>query len=67
MGEILRIARKYKNSGNEVKEYLKTKDITLLRAAIFARFERKFAPIEPQKEQERRNLHKRSQDFQAAR
>ena len=28
MGEIRRIARKYKNSGNEAKESLKTKDIT---------------------------------------
>ena len=28
MGETRRIANKYKNSGNEAKNYLKTKDIT---------------------------------------
>ena len=38
-----------KNSGNEAKEYLKTKDITFLDAAIYAHFEREFAQIEHQK------------------
>jgi len=34
-----------KNSGNEAKKYLKTKDITFLNAANYARFARKFAQI----------------------
>ena len=51
-GEPQRIARKYKNSGNEAKEYLKTKDITFFDAAYFARFVRRSTPIRPQKEQE---------------
>jgi hypothetical protein len=36
---------KIKNSGNEAKEYLKTKDITFLNAANYAHFVRKFAQI----------------------
>jgi hypothetical protein len=39
-----------KNSGNEAKKYLKTKDITFLHAAICAHFKREFAQIEHQKE-----------------
>jgi hypothetical protein len=38
-------ARKYKNSGNEAKEYLKTKDITFLKAASDARFAHKLTAI----------------------
>jgi hypothetical protein len=34
-----------KNSGNEAKNYLKTKDITFLSGADYARFARKFAQI----------------------
>jgi hypothetical protein len=34
-----------KNSGNELKEYLKTKEITFLSAANYARFARKLAQI----------------------
>jgi hypothetical protein len=37
--------QKMKNSGNEAKKYLKTKDITILNAANYARFARKFAQI----------------------
>ena len=44
IAEPRRIARKYKNSGNEAKEYLKTKDITFFDAANCAHFTRKFAP-----------------------
>ena len=35
---------KTKNSGNEAKKYLKTKDITFLMCANYARFARKLAP-----------------------
>jgi len=41
-----------KNSGNEAKESLKTKDITFLNGAHFARFARKSTLISRQKEQE---------------
>ncbi len=37
-GGIQRTAREYENGGNEAKEYLKTKDITFLSAANYARF-----------------------------
>jgi hypothetical protein len=37
-GGIWRIARKHNNSGNEAKKYLKTKEITFLKAATYARF-----------------------------
>jgi len=46
-----RAPQKMKNSGNEAKKYLKTKDITFLHAAICAHFQHIFAPIEQQKEQ----------------
>jgi len=36
---------KYKNSGNEAKKYLKTKDNHFLNAANCARFARKLAQI----------------------
>jgi hypothetical protein len=39
------------NHGNEAKKYLKTKDITFLSAANYARFARQIARNEPQKEQ----------------
>jgi len=38
-------AEKYKNSGNEAKEYLKTKDLTSLNAAKGAHFARKLTQI----------------------
>jgi hypothetical protein len=44
LAEIRRRARKCKNSGNEAKKYLKTKDITFLVAANCAPFARKSAP-----------------------
>jgi hypothetical protein len=46
LAEIRRCGGKYKNSGNEAKKYLKTKDITLLIDANCAHFGRKFAQIE---------------------
>ena len=45
MGEIERNARKYKNSGNETKKCLKTKDITFFDAANCACFKLQFAAI----------------------
>jgi hypothetical protein len=36
---------KIKNRGNEAKKWLKTKDITFLNAANYARFARKLTPI----------------------
>jgi hypothetical protein len=44
-GESRKI-EKMKNSGNEAKEYLKTKDITFLNAANYAHFACKFAQIQ---------------------
>ena len=44
MGEC-RELQKMKNSGNEAKKYLKTKDITFLNAANYARFACKLAQI----------------------
>jgi len=41
-----------KNSGNEAKEYLKTKDMTFLKGANFELFARQFVPITAQEEQE---------------
>jgi hypothetical protein len=43
--EVWRSGTKCKNSGNELKEYLKTKDITFLSDANDARFARKSAQI----------------------
>jgi hypothetical protein len=40
-----------KNSGNEAKKYLKTKDITFLNAANSTLFARKATHFGPQKEQ----------------
>jgi hypothetical protein len=37
--------QKMKNSGNEAKKYLKTKHITFLNGANYARFARKLAQI----------------------
>jgi hypothetical protein len=44
MGEC-RELQKMKNSGNEAKNYLKTKDIAFFSAANVARFARKLARI----------------------
>jgi hypothetical protein len=60
LGGMARRARKYKNSGNEAKKYLKTKDITFLQCANYARFARNLRPIRPLKEQESRRLAKTS-------
>jgi len=51
-------ARKYKNSGNEAKKYLKTKDITFLDSANRAHFTRKFAQIERGNQQNSHILRK---------
>jgi hypothetical protein len=45
--------RKIKNSGNEAKKYLKTKDITFLKGANFVRFARKLTLISRQKDQKK--------------
>jgi hypothetical protein len=47
LAEIRRRGRKYKNSGNEAKKWLKRKDITFLSATNRARIARRFAQIEP--------------------
>jgi hypothetical protein len=49
---------KMKNSGNEAKEYLKTKDIAFLNAANYACFACKFAQIQHRKEQKQRFLRR---------
>ena len=41
--EVWDSGTKYKNSGNEAKKYLKTKDITFFSGANDARFAHKFA------------------------
>jgi len=50
--------QKMKNSGNEAKKYLKTKDITFFSAADYARFVRNLTPIALPKGQTMRDLHK---------
>ena len=45
LGETRGTAREYKNSGNKAKKWLKTKHITPLSGANYARFARKFAQI----------------------
>jgi hypothetical protein len=47
LAEIRRRGRKHINSGNEAKEYLKTKDFTFLHGANYARFARHSAPTGP--------------------
>ena len=47
-----------RNSGNEAKKWLKTKDITFLGDANYARFAHIFAQFGRWKEQERRILRK---------
>jgi hypothetical protein len=44
-GGIQGTAREYENRGNEAKKYLKTKDITFLSAANYARFACNLAQI----------------------
>jgi hypothetical protein len=56
--------QKVKNSGNEAKESLKTKDITFLKGANFARFARKITLISRQKEQKNCILRKRTESPQ---
>jgi hypothetical protein len=45
LAEIRRRGRKYKKGGNEAKKSLKTKGITFLNGANYARFARQFAQI----------------------
>ena len=50
-----------KNSGNEAKKYLKTKHITFLGGANYARFVHELAQISACKEQKQHNLRKRAE------
>jgi len=59
--------QKTKNSGNEAKKWLKTKDITILDAAHFAHFECKLAQIELKKEQETHHFTKTNRRMWAGR
>jgi hypothetical protein len=45
LGETRGTAREYKNSGNEAKKWLKTKHITFLSGAKYARFAHQLAQI----------------------
>jgi hypothetical protein len=47
VGGMTRREREYKNSGNEAKKYLKTKDITFSHGADYVRFARRLTPIRP--------------------
>jgi hypothetical protein len=53
-----RIAEEFKKSGNEAKKYLKTKEVTFLNGADYARFERIFAQAGAQMEQKQASLRK---------
>jgi len=55
-----------KYSGNEAKEYLKTKDITFLNGANFVRFVRKLTPISRQKQQKSLHSAKTNRDLRAS-
>jgi hypothetical protein len=44
MGECRKL-QKMKNSGNEAKKYLKTKEVSISNVAYSARFARKLAPF----------------------
>ncbi len=61
LAEIQGRPRKYKNSGNEAKNLLKTKDITFLKGANFVFFACKSTRIEASQEQKRHILHKRTE------
>ena len=54
--------QKMKNSGNEAKKYLKTKHITFLSSANYARFAHELAQIGARNEQKLHNLQKRTED-----
>ena len=58
--------QKMKNSGNEAKKYLKTKDITFFSAANYARFACKSAPIRAPKEQQNHFSRRTSRSSRAA-
>jgi len=51
------------NRGNEAKEYLKTKDITLFNAAIFVRFACSLCASDPKLRNEPHISRKRGQDL----
>jgi len=59
-GAESRVMQTMKNSGNEAKKWLKTKDITFLNAANFALFACKSTPIKASKERKRHILSKRT-------
>jgi len=54
------------NNENEAKKWLKTKHITLLSDANYARLAHRLAPIGPQKEQKTPDFAKTNRGFQAA-
>ena len=54
------------NSGNEAKKYLKTKEVTVLDGAHFARFVCELRPICFQKEQDRTVLQKPTEAFESS-
>jgi len=62
MGESRR-SQKMQNRGNEAKEYLKTKDITLFNAAIFVRFACSLCASDPKLRNEPHISRKRGQDL----
>jgi hypothetical protein len=63
--EESRALQKMKNSGNEAKKLLKTKDITFLDAANFARSACRLTPIRRQRELKNHVLRKTNRDFRA--
>ena len=65
--EIQRRPRKYKNSGNEAKNLLKTKDITFLNGANFVFFACKSTRIEASQEQKTPHLAQTNPNLQVAR
>ena len=60
-GAESRVMQIMKNSGNEAKKLLKTKDITFLNGSNFALFACKSTQIKASKQQKRHILHKRTE------
>jgi len=57
--------QKMKNSGNEAKKWLKTKEVTFFNAAHFAQFASKLAPNRAQKAPKNHILRKTNRSFPA--
>ena len=66
LAEIQRRPRKCKNSGNEAKNLLKTKDITFLNGANFVFFACKSTRIEAFQEQKTPHLAQTNRNLQVA-